>query len=101
MNTIQQLSTAELRRLERIYETDKSLDGSIMLRGIRSEIDGREDERVDIRHNELELFDTASHPQREQLSRCLAEMWVVLISTVFRLPEILCGLLLCHPYTRR
>jgi hypothetical protein len=41
MNTIEKLSTGELRRLERIYETDKSLEGSIMLRGIRAEIGSR------------------------------------------------------------
>jgi hypothetical protein len=41
MNTIEKLSTGELRRLERIYEADKSLQGSIMLRGIRAEIESR------------------------------------------------------------
>lgn len=40
-NKIERLSEAELRQLKRIYETDQSLQGSIMLRGINAELESR------------------------------------------------------------
>jgi len=40
-NKIERLSEAELRQLKRIYETDQSLQGSIMMRGINAELESR------------------------------------------------------------
>lgn len=46
---IERLSTQELRRLERIYETGRSLTDSLILRGIRAELESRTEMGVDAR----------------------------------------------------